>query len=593
MTSHLDKAASAHNTASPRQAVKVLLYFLRFSVRTFPKKITAFVGIRILEFGTQIIIAAILATMIQVKMSDDIGVSNTVLTDTLEQFGLTAFAQGEMIFGIILLAALLAVNIVMTYVSKRILTRISIETETILSADIIASSADINYAGYKALSGRFEQFDRREIMRMTAQNTRLVGIVNRNLIDALFAGLQLIVVFIALIVLGNNIAPLLILGTFIVGVIGVIWLFRAGINHSVNFPASAVPASASRSNLLTQAFSGNFKGRKEELEARYFRDQKISYSMKQYEGRFKIIDQGNLINNAITGLALIVLMYYLFLYETMINPVTLVAVLLVGNILFRSLQQLFGFFVIIGRLYDQVRKIWVFRNAPRHENQNNIVQAITPSGAQNLGLFPKLIDSDDEKRVYEIKPGSALAMCSQDPMEPFSLFQLLDRIDAGDSPAAFSTNIIVGGKAFLGGFLSQCEPADISAADERLAAVLKAYRKKPKEAELESARLINSYAALASGIVLIDFKHINLLPNELLKRLLDMPIKGALVFYGRSPLLGLRGLDDIITACILVGSKIKVLSTKEALAMKGEALRAILVQKIAAPLADIDDSELE
>jgi len=559
---------------SGAETAEILKYFLRYGFKSMPKMILAFFTMKMIDLFTQLMIAVSIVMTIQLKFLETPPEKISFLTVIVEKFDFNTLPFTLEDIFVTLFVVFILLNTLTSYACKRILTRISVLSENDFSGNVIASVTEINLPRYRKLSVIFPSFDKQNILKLAQQNTRLVGIVVRNLVSAFFSMLQLAVVFIVLISTGSHVASLIVFVAFVGAFLSLIQLFRIGINHSVNYPESSRHAGLARKALLEKVLSGSQVDQQKELIEEYNSNTKIQNAMKHYEDRFKILDQGNLAISLLTGIALITLMFS-FISFGKVDSTMAIGLLFIGNLLFRTLQQLSGFFVVIGRLYQQVWEVWKY--------QTCIAEPLEPVKS-DAKFLTTIYDSEDTKASFDIQAGSVLAVCQQRPTDIFSLFQLVETSNiANKATSAELSKVTIADANGLAIFRSKLTKETLSSTNTAFEDIITRLKLDLKPTILDDARLIHSYATCADGITVIDFQHLKDIPPPLLKMILSQPLPGALIFQGRSPLLGLKMQGDNIPTTILAGNQIKILSTKDALSMTGKQLTLILALK---PLTD-------
>lgn len=249
--------------------------------------------------------------------------------------------------------------------------------------------------------------------------------------------------------------------------------------------------------------------------------------------------------------------------------------------------------MIIGRLYTQVQEIWSYRQLTFHAPDNAANMASGPGDAMP-DLFGTIVDSQNAKQSFAMTKGSVFALCQYDTPGVMAMYNFLLRCEfEKDMDYKALSTITVAGLDQLGEFAARQDGDKLDAVQKKFDGIMKRYKGELKPGGKDAAWLVYAYAQLGRGLIVISFDTLALIPDDLLKRLLRVPSEGVLIFYGRSPIPALRGQGDNIKTTILFGSALKVMKTKEALTMTGQALRDILQVQPTASAASSFDADLE
>jgi len=558
------------NLRSPRVILSVLSSIFSYTARTFPRKIILFLFAKVFEFIFQLVTVGLFAVTVQLKFSENGDLQNTPFSKFLKHPLLDGFFNLPTAAIFALLTVIILFNVFFAFLCRRILTRIAVDVEYHLSSEVMKSAKDLKFSQYMLLNQVFAGFNKLTILRFIQQNTRLVGIVARNLISALFSVLQLAGLFIVFWFFGYKAAPVLLMITFAVAGLSLIWLFRIGIAHSINFPASAAAAGKARADMLSKTLSSGYAAT-DAIHKDYFENAKIANAIKHYEDRFKIIDIGSFIINLITSAALIILIMSFFGAGNTVNTTLLIAILFIGNIVLRSVQQLSSFFVIIGRLYSQVWEVWAYQAVVSDmEESANVSDALeSPEG------FISFADSESGDEL-KAKAGDILALCQHEEIGKIALFKFMSQSSSlSDVHSPLFENMIVADKDYLDGFLEVYPRDVIKSLHDNFETCLSGIDK-DEVFDRDSAFTVFAHLTLSEGLVLAPISYLKDLSVSVLGALYSMRNNKLLIFYGRSPDRTLRAYQELIETIILVGNQIRVLPTEEALKLTGEDLRAIL-----------------
>lgn len=565
------KKTSRYNLKSPGVIIKVLASTFHYTVKKFPGKSFVFLMSKTLEFIFQIITVGLFALTVQLKFSETSSGESAPFQQVVSHPTLDYFINMPLMYILTLLTAFIMFSVLFSFICRRILTRIAVDVEYHMSADILKSAQSIQYSQFSLLNQIFPNFQKTTILRLVQQNTRLVGIVARNLISALFSVLQLLTLFILFWFLGYKIVPFLLLLTFAVAGMCLIWLFRIGIAHSVNFPASSAAAGKVRSQMLSRILYMGYPY-DENIERDYYGNEKIKTAIKDYEDRFKIIDIGSFIINLITSITLIIIILSFFGGGVVISTTLLIAVVFIGNIVLRSVQQLSSFFVIIGRLYSQIWEAWAYRSVLElkiSENADTVGKAIA---ADSFIVFTDSLTG----KPYTVEPGKVVTICQHEEIGKMALFRIIQTAsETSDINSGVLKNLTVAARDSLDNILQPLSSEEKESLRKSYDTAL-AQLPEGEEFENEAAFAIYAYVKLSEGIILIPLDELKHLNAKLAEILFNGGSENLLILYGRSPDRRLREYVDIIDRVILLGNSCRILPTSDALKLTGVELRTIL-----------------
>ena len=557
-----------HDLKSSGVILSVLLTIFTSTARRFPKKIIIFLTSKIFEFTLQLITVGLFALIVQLNFSNGDLASSPVSEKLKHPFFETIFALPTNII-VIVLGVTIILNVLISFLSRRILTRISVDVEYYESLDIIKSVDHLQFSQYKRLLDNFGNFNKVSLLRLIQQNTRLVGIVARNLISAFFSVLQLIGLFIIIGLLGYTSASVLLTLTFFAATVSLILLIRIGIVHSINFPVSTAAAAKVRTNILSKALMLAYPNKKA-IEAEYIKNNKISAALKDYEDRFRIIDIGTLIIHLITSAALIILVWSFFSTETTINATFLIAILFIGNIFLRTVQQISSYFIVVGRLYRQVWEVWVYKSTVANKQ-------LLQTSVENRDSKPsiKLEDNQDATKLT-IEAGKMIILCQHEEIGLFALLKIMNKASGlSNTDSSYFKEVVVADHKTIDSYLNKFDDDDV----RKLKTTFNKYIEKFLAQDTfnsDIALTIFSYFYFEQSIIFIPIEYLKKINADLLRTFWNPARNTTAIFYGRSPDRTLRQYENLITQIVLIGNEIRIIPTSQALKLTGESLRAIL-----------------
>lgn len=559
-----------------------------YTLTNFRMKVFLYLLFRSAEFLTQLLAAASIAIILQntISNSDDLGTSQLLqrllgggFSELLSNFTIPRF--------VIFIAVILLINVIFAYCARRILARVAIRVEDNLAADVVAILRSLKYETYQNLS-RHLNMEQNTLLRMMNQNTRYTGIAARNLLSAFFTGLLLISIF-AILYFINAQVMFVTLISAVLTIIALIFVFLKGMKHSLDFPRSIPAAVQERRSLLNKALSGNTRYTKN-IRVEYLKNEKINYSVSHYEDRFKIIDFGELLTATITALTFALIVYFFgsntnALGQQSVSPFVVVAVIFIGNLLLQSVKRISTLLISIGRLYDQVREILIFKNLAL--NSETKINPLTGQLKKGDLVFSDnvFLHNDDLKDLSQF---SMFAVCQQEAVNKLGFYKFIENcVITNEKADRFINSALL---ADAEGFDVYWEHADSSRKqlleEEFIGLLHTALGVKSLDKDLTGATLLEStafqlyvYAQLHKGILLIPLSTLKVTPPQLFSAIMENAKTRMNIALGRSPAEGLRGYSDIIPFVIFQGNISASFEVNDACAMPGAELQRLLNPK--------------
>ena len=488
------------------------------------------------------------------------------------------------------------VNVVSAYFARRILSRVSIRIEENLAADVLATIKALKYKTYSSLKANFD-FDQRFVLRLIQQNTRLTGIAGRNLLSAIFTVTLLTLVFTVLFFIDRR-TTLVILLSIVCSSLILVTVFRLGMRHSKAFPESIPAATRARQKFIDVALSGD-RVKSKHVRKNYLASNPINISLRHYEDRFKILDLGEVLVALLTAAAFI---YIVTLFGNngtegaapSISPFVIIAIIFIGNLLFQFLRRTSTLLIAIGRLYEQVRELWVFRVVTKSKLTNTPSTTPTPVD----GHFAEYLEHVDIHDDYSnnLETGNILAVCQHTAVNRLGFFKLMNdclRLD----PAYFNyfDDTLVLEQSEFDDYWSRIKPERQAWFVNKFTNLLQSVSDgETPLPTMNSDMLLNStsfklfvYLKQHRGALLVPMIILKEIPPEFFKIMISEAHTKQIILMGRLPAQGLKGYEDVIPAVILNGKIAMTMETASACMLPGAEL-----QKILTPIsADVSNSK--